>query len=153
MHQGRRQLHPLLVAMRQGLDLAGGAVGHVQALQPLFGGSGSAAPVHAVQPSQVLELVCHQHVGVQAPLLWHVTEAAALGGPDRRPIPPHRPGVEVGEPEDGPHRRGFAGAVRTKEPHDLSGGDRKAQVVEGGHRAEPPAQAVELQEVGHERVF
>jgi hypothetical protein len=136
MHQGCRQLHPLLVAVRQGLHLAGGAVGHVQALQPLLGGGGGAARVHSVQPAKVLELFRYEHVWVQAALLWHVAEAAALGDSDRHAVPPHRSGVEVGEAEDCPHRGGLAGAVRTEEPYDLARGDREAQVVESGHCAE-----------------
>ena len=34
-------------------------------------------------------------------------------------------------------------------PYDLARGDREAQVIEGGHCAEPAAQAVEFQQAGH----
>ncbi len=44
----------------------------------------------AVQPSQVLDLLADQHAGVQAPLLGHVAEPAALGLTDRSAVPPHR---------------------------------------------------------------
>ena len=81
------------------------------------------------------------------------SRSGVVGGPDRHSFPPNRPGVQIRQPEDGPHRRGLAGTVRAEEPHDLARRHRKAQIVEGGQRAEPAAQTVELQQVGHEGAF
>jgi hypothetical protein len=120
VHEGRSQLDALLIPVRESLDLAVGAVGYIQALEPLPGGDRSALGVHAVQPSEILKLVCDEHVRVEAPFFRHVTETPSLGGTDRYAVPPNRAGVEVGQPEDGSHCGGLTCSVWTEEAHNLA---------------------------------
>ena len=90
--QGGGQLHPLLVAERQLLDPVAGAVGHAQPLDPVAGGARRVLGREPVQPGEVHELVADPHLGVQAALLGHVAEAAAVsastGRPRQRTSPP-----------------------------------------------------------------
>ena len=116
-----------------------------EAIEPLHRRSGGGGGRHPVEPAEVLELLGDQHARVEPAFLGHVAEATALGG---RPgaVPPHRAGVEIGQPEDGPHRGRLAGAVRAEEADDLAGGNREGQIVERGERAEVAGQAVELEQ-------
>src|SRR5215469_1051837 len=50
-----------------------------------------------------------------------------------------------------PHSGGLARAIGTAESHHLSGRDLEAQLVKSRHAAEPSAQAVKLQQTGHDR--
>ena len=133
VHERRRQLHPLLVPVRQRLHLGVPAVGDVEPLEPGAGGGSSLRRAEPVQPAQVLDLLADEHARVQPALLGHVTEAAALSLAHRRAVPPDGPGIEVGETEDGPHRRRLARTVRPEEADDLSGRHVEGEVVEGGH--------------------
>jgi hypothetical protein len=144
VHERGRQLHSLLVAVRQRPDLAGCPVPHRKASEPPGSGGGGRGRVHPVQPADVLDLLGREHVRIQDPFLRHVAEAAPFGGPDRGTVPPHRAAVKIGQAEDGPHGGGLAGAIRAEEPHHLPRRDAEAQVVESRHVAEPTAQVVEL---------
>ncbi len=113
----------------------------------------ASAGCHAVQPSEVLELLADLHGGVQAALLGHVPEAAPLGLPTGSPFQRTVAAVEVGEAEHGPHGGRLAGAVRTEESHHLPARHGEGQIVECGERAETPAQPFELEEAGHRRTL
>jgi hypothetical protein len=81
-----------------------------------------AADAASVAPSREADLGTRfprrRACSVEAPLLWHVAETASFGRPDRRPLPPNRSGVQVGQAEDGPHGSGLAGATRpTRSAH------------------------------------
>ena len=104
-----------------------------------------------VQPAQILDLLAYEHARVQPTLLGHVTETAALSSADRRAVPPDRPGIEIGETEDGPHGRRLAGTVGPEEADDLPGGDLEGEVVESGQLAVGPAQSLQLQRSAHYR--
>ena len=67
------------------------------------------------QPGEVDELVAHPHVGVEAPLLRHVAEAAALLDPELAAVVAHRPAVGRDDPEDDPHGGGLPRPVRPEQ--------------------------------------
>ena len=143
--QGGGQLHPLLVAERQGLELVGGTVGHAELLEPTQRRAPGRAGGHAVQSGQVLDLLDDHHARVEAPLLGHVAEALTILGGHRGAVPPHDAGVEPDQLEHGSHGRGLARPVGTEEPEDLPGGHRERQLVEGDDVAEAAGEPVELQ--------
>ena len=148
MHQRGAQLHALLVAQRELLDARAGAVGQAQAVDPggglLAGGGG----VQAVQLGHVGQLVAHAHLGVQAALLGHVAERAAGVRRDRLAVPGGRAGVGLQDAEHDAHGRGLARPVGADEAVQLTAGDLEAQVVQGDHVAEAPAQSVQGQHSG-----
>jgi hypothetical protein len=101
----------------------------------------------AVQAGEILQLVPDPHLGVQAPLLGHVAEAAAGLGVDRAATPAHLAPVGLQHPEDDPHGGGLAGTVRPHEPEHLPFPDGERQVVEGHQVAVAAAQALKFQHV------
>ena len=148
--QRGRQLHPLLVPMRQRLHLGVPPVGDVEPFEPAVGGCGSVCCAEPVQPAQVLDLLTDEHARVQPALFGHVTEAAALGLADGRAVPSDGPGIEVGQTEDGPHRRRLARAVGSEKADDLSGRHFEGEVVESGQGPVGPAQSLQLQQSAHQ---
>ena len=110
----------------------------------------ASACAEPVQAAQVLDLLADEHARVQPTLLGHVAKAAALSLAHGRPVPPDRPGIEVGETEDGPHRRRLARTVGPEEADDLSGGHVEGEVVEGGQGAVRSAQSLQLQQSAHD---
>ena len=81
------QLDPLLVAVRQLLELRLGAVGQAHPLQPA---TGRGVRVLAVQPvllGEVAELLGDAHPRIQAALLGHVAEPQPRIAIDRRALP------------------------------------------------------------------
>ncbi len=149
VHKRRGQLYALLVAMRQRLDLAARTVRHLQALQPRPCGGRGVSGTHPVEPAQVLDLLGDEHARVEAPLLGHVAETASFGPPDRRPVPPNRAGVQVGQAEDGPHGGGLPSPVGPEKTHHLARRDTEAQPVECRHGTESTGQTVKFEETAH----
>ncbi len=101
----------------------------------------------AVQPREEDELVEHRHLRVEAALLGHVAEAAALGRPHRRALPEHLARVGREDAHDDPHRGGLAGAVGADEAGEDAGPDGEPDVVEREHRAEPAGQGAQFEHV------
>ena len=102
-----------------------GPVGDAEPLEPRGRASRQRPRAHPVQPAEVLDLLADQHARVQAPLLRHVAEPAAVGLADRAPVPADRAGVELGQPEDRAHRGRLARAVRPEEAGHATRADRK----------------------------
>ena len=147
VHQRSRQLRPLLVAVRELLDLRPGTVGEPQALEPPSrSGLGRARP-ETMQPAEVLELLPDRHPRVETALFGHVAEAQPLLQPHRAPVPQHIAGVDLDEPEHRAHGRRLAGAVRAEEAEHPPGLDREREVGEGLHGLEPFAHMDEAETV------
>ena len=116
--EGRRQLHPLLVAEGQVVDLVPGPVGHAQPLDPLGRGRLGVGRLHPRQPAEELELVGHPHLGIEAPLLGHVADPAAGDVVDGRPVELDVAAVGLGQAEDDAHGGGLARPVAPDQaPH------------------------------------
>ena len=144
--QRGRQLHALLVAVREGLELVALPCRRRPGARSSAGPSrGRRAARHAVQPAQVLELFQHDHAGVEAALLRHVAEGAARLAVDGRAAPAHLAAVQGDHADDGPHGRRLAGAVGAEEAEDLAGRHGERQPVQGDHVAVAPPQVEELQ--------
>ena len=144
VHQRGGKLHALLVAVREGLELLRGLVGDAQALGPVPGRVAGVACAHAVQPAQELELLQHDHAGVEAALLRHVAEGAARLRVDVRAAPAYFAAVEGDHADDRPHRGRLAGAIGAEEAEDLAGRHGERQPVQGDHIAVAPLQVEKL---------
>ena len=145
VHQRRRELRPLLVAVRELLDLRVGAVGETEPLQPVAPPRRAPRASQSVQAAEVGELLADRHPRVEAALLRHVAEAQPLREPDRPSVPEHLAAVELDEPEDRAHRRRLAGPVRAEEAEHPPALDRERAAVERLHRPEPLADVDDAQ--------
>ena len=106
-------------------------------------------PRETVQAAEVLDLLAHLHARVEPALLGHVAEPAALRRSDRGAVPGDGAGFEVGQPEDGTHRRGLAGTVRAEEADDLSRRHAEREIVQGRHGTVGATQLVEFEQATH----
>ena len=145
MHESRRQLYALLVAVRELLHLGVPALRDLEPLHPDGGGVGRRRRAQAVEPPQVLDLLADQHPGIQATLLGHVPEPPTLGLPDGAAVPDDPAGVEVGEAEDRPHGGGLPRTVRAEEAHHLAREHIEREVVKGDDRTVGTAEPLQLQ--------
>ena len=141
----RRELHALLVAVRQRVHPVLAALLETEPREPPPGAGLGVAAIEARKCGEVLELCPHLHVRVEPALLWHVAEAQAGPAVDRRTGPAHLAAVRPDEVEDAAHRRGLACAVGTQEPQDPSRADRDAALVERQEVAVALGQADELE--------
>ena len=91
----------------------------------------AAAGRPAVQAGEVHGLLEQAHLRVQAALLGHVAEAAAVGVGERGAAEGHRAAVGREHAEDDPHRGGLAGAVAADEAGEAAVADGEAHRVEG----------------------
>ncbi len=114
-----RQLDPLLVAVRERLDLARRPIGDVETFQPHPCGLGRVGLAQAVQSTQILNLLADEHGRVEAPLLGHVAEPAPIGLAYGPTVPADFARVEIGQSEDRPHGGRLAGAVGTEKSDDM----------------------------------
>ncbi|MEO6987936.1 MAG: hypothetical protein ABI239_04740, partial [Aquihabitans sp.] len=129
--EGQGQLHPLLVAARQGLNGVVSAAGQPQSLEPGVGplpGLGTAAPR---QPGVVDEMIPHLHAWVHAPLGRHVAELPPGRSIEQLPVPGDGPGIEGDQAHDGPHRGGLPGPVGSQEAQDLASLHVEADLIQG----------------------
>src|SRR5690606_11669518 len=119
--EGRRELDPLLVAVRQLLELRLLALRKIEPGQPLSGGSVGVAAAHAVLLREVAQLLADAHPRVEAALLGHVAEAQARVAVHFAALPADLPAVGPGEAEDAAHRGRLARAVGPEEADDAAG--------------------------------
>ena len=134
MDERGRELHPLLVAVRELLHGRAVAVGETEPLEPARCGGACRTRGQPVQTSEVLELIAHPHSRVEAALLGHVSEPQPLLQTDRAPVPTHLATVELDETEDRAHDRRLSGPVRTEEAEHPAAPHVEAQAVEGDGR-------------------
>ena len=112
VHERRRELHPLLVALRELLHPASGAVAETEPLEPRAVAAARASRVRQpVQHAEVLELVARPHLRVEAALLRHVADPRRSARRSARPCQVDGPGVRREQPADDPHRRRLARPV------------------------------------------
>jgi hypothetical protein len=130
MHERRRELHALLVAERQRLQLVARAIGQAEALEQLVAAGLRSGGAQPVQPREVDELVAHAHLRIEAALLRHVAEAAARVSVQRRAVPRHLARVGAEHAEDDPHRARLAGAVGSDEAGHAAGLHVEREAVE-----------------------
>ena len=131
MDQCRCQLDALLVAMGEHFDPVHATVGQPETFQPPIRRIGGLLGLHPPKPSQVRELVMRPHLGIEAPLLWHVAESAFLLDPYGPAIPCDLTGVGRDQPEDGAHGSGLSGAVGTEKPEHSASVDLQSAPGEG----------------------
>src|SRR5699024_1309729 len=77
VYQRHGELDALLIAQREGLEIASAQLGQLETLDQFLGirpRLGSGAAVHA---GKVLDLLAHLHLLVEAAFLWHVSESTA----------------------------------------------------------------------------
>ena len=145
VHQRGGQLHPLLVAVRERLQLGRLPAGQAQPLDPVPRGVARRGRRHVVQPAQVLQLLQDLHARVEAAFLGHVAEPAPVLLGHRLALPAHLARLQRHHAEDRAHRGGLAGPVRPQEAEDLAGRDAEGQAVQRDHGPEPAAQPDQLE--------
>ena len=118
--EGGRQLDPLLVAVRQLLELRLRPVGETHPLEPDRGRRVGALAGHPVLLGEVAELFGDPHPRIEPALLRHVPEAQPGIAIDGRALPADFAAVGPGQPEDAAHRGRLARAVRSQEADDPS---------------------------------
>ena len=150
VHQGGGQLHPLLVAVGQRSTLPRARSAMPRPLQP----ARPAAPGVGARPSPC----SRPRYSICSPTSMPGYRPRSSGmypnrrrsvGPDGPAVPSHPAGVELGQPEDGPHRGRLAGAVGAEEPDHLPAGTPNREVVEGDQCAERATQAFEVEQSTH----
>ncbi len=129
--EGRGQLDPLLVAQAQGLQFGVAPVGEAEPVQPVQGGLPGFRARHAVQLTEIGELLRHAHLRIQAAFLGHVAEPASGLERQRHTQPAHHTGIGREHAQRDPHRGRLAGAVAPHEAEQLTGADVEGQVLEG----------------------
>ena len=124
------QLDALLVAEAEGLQLVVTTLLQAEALQPAHGGCPRVRVGHAVELTEIAQLLGHAHLRVEAALLGHVADPAS--GLERQRAPAERDLAGIGRQhaEHDPHGGGLAGAVPPDEPEQLPGADLEGQVLE-----------------------
>ena len=85
VHEGRGQLHPLLVAV-ESASTFGSRRSAIPSRSSHDGRRRGVRRRHAVQPSEVLDLLTDEHSRVQAALFGHVAEPSPLGWPTGTPF-------------------------------------------------------------------
>ena len=128
------ELDPLLVAVRELLELRLRPVAEAHPLEPARRGRVRIATTQAVLLGEVGELLADPHPRVEAALLGHVAEPQARVAVDEPAVPAHLAAVRAGKAEDAAHRRGLAGAVRPEEPDDAARAGRECRAVERDDR-------------------
>ena len=146
MDEGGGELDPLLVAVRQLLELRLLAIGEAEPFQPPPGRRIGRLARHAVLLAEVAELLADAHPRVQAALLGHVPEAQPRDAVDRTAGPAHLAAIGPGQPEDAAHRGRLAGAVRSEEADDAAGPGRERGAVE---RDDVPVALGEVDDLEH----
>ena len=128
--QRRGELHALLVAVGEVLQLGLGAIREPEPLQPGTAAGACVAPAEPVVLAEVRELLCHSHPGIQAALLGHVAEAQARLRIDGGAVPAHVAAIRGGQAEHAAHRGRLAGPVRAQEADQPTTAGRERGVVE-----------------------
>ena len=139
------QLHPLLVAVRQGVEPVPRPGRQAQPVEPHVDAALHRDSASTTEPTQVDELVADTHARIEATLLRHVPEPGALLRTDLGALPADRAAVQGDEAEHRPHGRCLPGAVRPKEAGEPARSRRKRAGVERDQRAEPLAGDIELE--------
>jgi len=134
-HKGRGQLHALLVAVAQALDVVPRAILQAEPVQPARRGGGRGVWRSAVQLREVRQLLARAHLRVEPALLRHVADAPPGLEVDRSAAPEHLAAVGDEHPEDDPHRGGLARAVAAHESEHLARANVEAEAV---HRQQRP---------------
>jgi hypothetical protein len=143
--QGGGQLHPLLHAPREPLELLIDPVTELQlAQQPVHPFAGVVLG-QVPQPAEVDELVPDPHLEVEAPLLGHVAPAGAVGPTGRLAPPPDLAVVDRHDPEHDPHHGGLARSVGSQQADDPARGNGEPDPVEYRASAELHRHPVELE--------
>ncbi len=142
-HEGGGQLHALLVAVAQALDLVPGAIFQAEPVEPVGRGRGRGFGKGAVQLREVRQLLARAHLRIEPALLRHVADASPGLEIDGRAAPQHAPAVRDEHAEDDPHGGGLAGAVAADETEHLAGADLEAQAVHRQQRAVALGDAVD----------
>ena len=145
VHERGSELHSLLVAERERVELVVDAVTEAEPLEPSGGGRHRRRLRCAAQTGEVGELLDDLHPRIQAALLRQVAEPLAHIAVDRSAVPADGAGVGLGDPEDAPQRGGLAGAVRAEKPEDLPGRHLQRKTVQGHDVAKPPNQPLHHQ--------
>ena len=137
VQQRRRKLRPLLVAVRELLQLRGRPVAQIEPVEPLGGSRTRLVAAHPVQAPEVGELLADRHPRIEAALLRHVAEAQPLLQSDRPSVPEHLAAVGYHQAEDRAHRRRLPGAVRPEEAEHPTALDGERARVERLNRPVP----------------
>src|SRR5699024_10136301 len=124
------ELDALLVAERELLHLVAESLGDAEPLRPLARRGACGGRVEPVEAREVVELLADLHLRVEAALLRHVADPAALRGVEGTAVAEHLAAVGDEDPEDDAHRRRLAGAVGADESEDLTAVDGERDVVE-----------------------
>src|SRR6266571_1555287 len=142
-HKGRGQLHALLVAVAQTLDLVFGAILQSEPVEPVRRGRGCGVGSRAVQLREVRQLFARAHLRIESALLRHVADAPPGLEVDRRAVPQHLAAVGDENAQDDSHRGGLARAVAADETEHLARTNVEAEAVHRQQRAVALGDALE----------
>ena len=145
VQQRRGELHTLLVAVRQLLQLRLRAVAEAEAVQPAQRRLERLALRHAVQPPEVSELAADLHSRVEVALLGQVAEALPVRQRDRVTVPAHLAALRLREAEDAAYGRRLPGAVRAEEAEHAPPGHAEATAVKRDRLAVALAQVAQFE--------
>jgi len=145
--QRPRQRDALAETLGQGAAGIAGPVGQVDGTQGKL--DATARVGDFVQVGETLEVLDHAQAEIEARRLGHDRDPPADLHPVLRPERHARDGRRAGgrsdERSEGPHRRGFSGAVWAQEPEHLAVADLERDVLESDAIAEALRQAVDGQ--------
>ena len=130
VHQRRGDLHALLVAERECLDLVAQSRTQVELFEEGGGLLGGIALGVAVKASNVGDLVKHLHLWVEATLFRHVAEVTALGRLQWLTVHSDVAAIGSEHAQDDAHGRGLACTVATDKAGETVVSDGERHVVE-----------------------
>ncbi len=144
MHERRRELNALLIAVRERLHARALAVAKAEPVQPGAGGRSGLLVPCTVQDREVLELIGEPHLRVQTALLGHVSDALTSPRVDSRAAPRDAPGLGRQQTADHPHGRRLPRTVAADKAEQASRRDRETQIINRDELAKGTPQPAQL---------
>ena len=139
------QLHPLLVAEREVLELVAGPVGEAELAEPAGGLAVGRRPGEAAQLAEVAQLLEHLHRRVQAALLGEVAERRRASWSIGRPSQRTSPASRAVSPKIARIVVVLPAPLGPRNPVTDPGCTRERHAVERPHRAVRADETVDLQ--------
>ena len=142
---GGGDLHALLVAQRERLELVVQALAQSEPVEQVGGGAAGVGGGAPLESPQVDELIEYWLLGVEAALLGHVAERAAVRDGGLPAVPQHTSGGGLQDAHDHAHGGGLPGAVTAHEAGHGSTWNHEFDVVHRDGVAEASGQSVDAE--------